>query len=173
MRDIADYMTESREYRRQHLNLTLPCNEYGGNGSTEFKGLLAYHVGTTIPSRGNGYKIHLCHACGNGACSNVAHLYWGTPKDNTQDAIEHGTWISQYERTLAKHGVEGMKAIAAKAGAASAKTKALTSAGHWESYRPFYDGVDFTKRGWCQRLKERMGCSHTHVRRIAKHLNLI
>lgn len=31
-----------------------------------------------------------CHACDNPPCCNLAHLYYGTAKDNTQDAIRRG-----------------------------------------------------------------------------------
>jgi hypothetical protein len=39
-------------------------------------------------------KHEVCHSCGNGdeACVTKAHLYWGTRKENVQDAIAHGTF---------------------------------------------------------------------------------
>jgi hypothetical protein len=173
MRDIKEYIKDTREARRQHLDLSLQCNEYGGNGSTEFKGLLAYFLMTTIPCRGEGYKILLCHACGNPKCSNVKHLYWGTPKDNILDAKEHGTWKSQYERTLIKYGSDGMKQIASKAGKTAAQARSHQKPkDHWEKFREAFEAEDRTKRGWIKRLSNKFNISHTHIRRIAKQLNL-
>lgn len=39
-------------------------------------------------------RHEVCHSCGNGdeACVTKGHMYWGTRKDNVQDAIEHGTF---------------------------------------------------------------------------------
>lgn len=32
-----------------------------------------------------------CHRCGNSLCINPRHLYWGTPQDNADDCVRHGT----------------------------------------------------------------------------------
>lgn len=37
----------------------LNCSEIGGNSSVEYKGLLAYFLGTSIPMKGQGHKIYL------------------------------------------------------------------------------------------------------------------
>lgn len=100
MTPIKEYMFRKRDDRRSHLNLDTSCKEIGGT-SKEFKGLLAYHLGTTIPT---GRAIHLCHACHNAKCSNVGHLYWGSPKDNSIDCVEDRGTV--WERTIAKHGFE-------------------------------------------------------------------
>lgn len=85
MIDIQEYIRRSREERMAHIDLMKPCYEIGGN-STQFKAALAYRLGTTIPSG----RIMLCHACNNGACSNLKHLYWGTDADNNFDRVEFG-----------------------------------------------------------------------------------
>lgn len=36
-------------------------------------------------------KHYACHKCNNPPCINPTHLYWGTPSDNTSDAIAAGT----------------------------------------------------------------------------------
>lgn len=100
MTPIQDYIQLPRETRRSHLDLTAECSKIGGT-SKEFKGLLAYHLGTTIPS---GRQVFLCHACHNGACSNIKHLYWGTPKDNYIDCVEDRGTL--HERSLKIHGQE-------------------------------------------------------------------
>ena len=115
---IEEYIKLPKPNRQHHIDLTEKCSEIGGSGSVEFKGLLAYYVGSTIPSHGLGHKIMLCHACGNAKCSNVKHLYWGTGKENVADSKEHGTYKSRYQKSLDKYGIEGMKIIAAKAGKA-------------------------------------------------------
>ena len=95
-------MLLSRDERRSHLDLHSECDIRGG-GSKEFKGLLAHYLNTEVP---HGRQAFLCHACHDGKCSNVKHLYWGTPKDNHLDQIENGTFKSLYERTLSKYGKE-------------------------------------------------------------------
>lgn len=34
-----------------------------------------------------------CHTCPNKHCVNPAHLYWGTPQDNSNDSIKFGTQV--------------------------------------------------------------------------------
>ena len=102
MKDILDYMQLSYDERTSHLQLNTKCREIGGN-STAFKGLLSHELGVTIP---NSSKILLCHKCHNSRCSNPKHLYYGTPKENIQDQIENGTFVSVWERLIQKHGYE-------------------------------------------------------------------
>lgn len=102
MIDIKEYITRSREERQQHLQLTEPCCERGGN-STNHKGVLAQYLDTTIPSG----RILLCHACHNPKCSNPKHLYWGTDKENILiDSAANGTHKSPWQRTVEKYGYD-------------------------------------------------------------------
>jgi hypothetical protein len=102
MLDITEFITRSREERRQHLNLEEPCLERGGN-STNHKGVLAQYLNTTIPSG----RILLCHACNNGKCSNPRHLYWGTDYENiVLDGREHGTYKNIWLKQIEKYGYE-------------------------------------------------------------------
>lgn len=85
--NINEYMLRSREERRAHLKLEENCICIGGS-SRNFRGLLAHHLKTTIPS---GFKVYACHACNNGGCSNPNHLYWGSNTDNNLDRVAAGT----------------------------------------------------------------------------------
>lgn len=100
MRLVEDLIKESREVRTQHLSLDEPCNERGGN-STNHRGVLAQYLDTNIPT-----KVDLCHACHNEKCSNPKHLYWGTRKENVQDAKDNGTWKSPWDALVEKYGYE-------------------------------------------------------------------
>lgn len=69
------------------------------------KGLLAHLHDTTIPS---GKKIHVCHACHNGKCSNPNHVYWGTAQENRLDAMANGG-KTPWQHLVDKHGIEAAK----------------------------------------------------------------
>lgn len=107
MKNIYEYITLVKEERQQHLKLDEACIERGA-GSYYFKGLLAHQLDTTVPT---GHKIHLCHACNNGACGNPNHMYWGTAQENRQDQITTGTDKSVWERTVEKYGLEEAKKL--------------------------------------------------------------
>lgn len=110
--DIKKYIIKTKKERQKHLRLDKPCIEIGGN-STQFKGLLAYSLNTTIP-HGRKDKVLLCHACNNEKCSNPKHLYWGTVKENNDDRYEYeklkGIYKTPYEYHVAKRGLEAVKA---------------------------------------------------------------
>jgi hypothetical protein len=105
MKQIEEYILLSKEERQSHLKLDEPCLERGGQ-SMYLKGLLAHIHDTTIPS---GKKIHVCHACHNGACSNPNHLYWGTASENALDRDEH-YGVTIWDKMVAKYGLEEAKA---------------------------------------------------------------
>ena len=111
MKNIYEYILLLKQERQSHLKLNEPCVERGA-GSYYFKGLLAHHLDTTVPT---GHKIHLCHACHNGACGNPNHMYWGTAQENRLDQVENnGKTI--WERTVEKHGLDKAKAMNSRVG---------------------------------------------------------
>lgn len=105
MKDIKIYIQQPLEERQAHLKLNEACLERGGQ-SMYLKGLLAHIHDTTIPS---GKKIHVCHACNNGACSNPNHLYWGTASENALDRDAY-YGITIWDKMVAKYGLEEAKA---------------------------------------------------------------
>lgn len=98
---VEQYLEKSQSERQDHLNLNEPCKERGGN-STNHRGVLAEYLDTPIYAR----PADLCHACHNEKCSNPKHLYWGTRKENIQDAKDNGTFKSVWDRMVEKYGYE-------------------------------------------------------------------
>lgn len=160
---IEEYMLKSRQERREHLELTQSCIEIGGHASTVFKGLLAHHLKTTIPK---GMVALLCHACNNPKCSNPAHLYWGTAKDNYLDMVENGTDV--FRQHAWKNHRGGKAAWAAKLGSTYGGTNAITPQ-QLEEIRAVIEGIP-KKWGWKQKASNLLNVSHTQVNRYLRML---
>lgn len=98
---VEQYLATTQHLRQQHLDLKDKCKERGGN-STNHRGVLAEYLNTPI----YGIPADLCHACHNDKCSNPKHLYWGTRKENIQDAKVDGKYKSVWERMVEKYGYD-------------------------------------------------------------------
>jgi len=109
MKDIYEYIQLPKVDRQEHLKLDEACIERGA-GSYYFKGLLAHILDTTVPT---GHKIHLCHACNNGACGNPKHMYWGTSQENSIDRMNNGG-KTLWENMIAKYGYEEARKMNSK-----------------------------------------------------------
>ena len=153
MQDIKEYIQLPLEQRQTHLRLDEPCSEIGGD-SREFRALLSYFVGCTIPT---GIRsIHLCHACNNGKCSNVHHLYWGTSKENCADTVKSGRHIG----TTGKKLEYKPRGYVEKPGARMPKEK-------WQHIVSVLESVP-REYGWVQKAAEMLNVSHTQIRRYEK-----
>ena len=119
------YLQKEQSERQSHLDLNDNCKERGGN-STNHRGVLAQYLDTPIYGR----PADLCHACHNDKCSNPKHLYWGTRKENVQDARDNGTFKTPWDAKVAKYGYEeackmqakGNKSVGGKANKGKAKS---------------------------------------------------
>ena len=94
--------TKSRSYRMKHVNLNTPCivNEKYVDKTKDrayspvYRKALAEFTNPTLPS---GHEYHACHACNNGECINPEHIYWGTPKENSDDLVKYYNEIGDWK----------------------------------------------------------------------------
>jgi hypothetical protein len=167
---IEQYMLKSKEERTSHIRLEERCIEIGGVDSTEYRGLLAHTLKTTIPT---GKKVVCAHACNNHICSNPNHLYWGTYAENFDDAVKSGRYKSGWFYLVQKHGLEKAKLMAAErgrqgglvGGKKTAETVRLSEA-ELDRWREVLDRVDIDKFGWISKAQKELGCSHTWIRKV-------
>lgn len=160
---IKKYMLKPRSERQAHLNLRTRCIEVGGD-SKQFRGLLAHTLQTTIPQ---GVTIYLCHACGNGRCSNPNHLYWGTPSENNLDQYVHGRPGRGGFWSMTPEGKEHARRLGKKYGA-----PLRLSPGKLKQIRRVID-TELKTVGWKGRAAKKLGVSHTQLRRYLKKFGLV
>ena len=163
--ELQEYLKKDRHERRNHLDLSSPCIEIGGD-SRVCRGLMAHHLKTTMNYR----KAYVCHACHNSKCSNPLHLYWGTPTDNYLDQVENGTHASIYDRTKKKYHddwdtykqfmVERGKKFGKLGGGSNRLSEDISKA----RLEDFY--ADGKVWGRTARLAAKWNCSHTQVKRF-------
>ena len=167
---LSDYLKQnSREERRAHLDLNQSCIEIGTDSRT-CRGLLGHYFKTRVDYR-NGY---VCHACNNSKCSNVNHLYWGSPTDNHIDQVEAGTHKSIYQRTKEKYGEEKLRQIYQEAGRLGGKAKRKSVLGEDVISKRIKDfNNEPNNRGKISRLSKKWNVSHTQVTRFLKSRELI
>lgn len=158
--DINEYILKSRDERRAHLLLTSECIEIGGN-SYQARLLLAHARMTTVPTH---KEIHVCHACNNGKCSNVLHLYWGTPKDNYLDRVEAGTAFPKWQRTEAH--LDAQRKSGENLGRLHGGSNRLSP----EDLCRIKEVLDSIPKtwGWISKASKILGVSHTQVKRYLK-----
>ena len=160
---IEQYMQKTRDDRRAHLQLSAECIEIGGHASTVFKGLLAHYLKTTIPAKHSAY---LCHACNNPKCSNVLHLYWGTPKDNYADMRDAGTAVWRQHAWKNHHAKQ--KKWGQELGKKYGGQRRLTA----EKLQQIKRVLDAIPKGWGwkQKAARELNVSHTQLNRYLKQL---
>lgn len=163
--DLNDYIRKPIAERRLHLKLDDECIEIGGD-SRLFRGLLGHFLRTTISCR----LAFLCHACNNSKCSNVNHLYWGTPKENVQDSKDAGTWTSWYQKCVTKYGSDFNKIK--KRPKSHTRPNAQLDPELIKSRTNDFLSED-KSWGIIQRLATKWDISHTQVRRFLKSHGLV
>lgn len=157
---IEEYIKLNQNERQKHLKLDESCIERGGI-STNFKGVLAQYLNTTIPFR---KRILLCHACNNEKCSNPKHLYWGTDSENVIDAYKNGA-KNIWERTIEKYGDKKAREITSKNSKGKSFPNHMTEEEIENRIKSISD-IDLTKWGWISKVSKRWNVSHTQVRRF-------
>lgn len=62
---------------------------------------LATHIALEVDGRPRPSDGHFaCHHCDNPPCCNPAHLFWGTPSENTMDGYRKGRIKTPTERSI-------------------------------------------------------------------------
>ena len=80
---LSKYAINSKGYTRIRINKKSPIN---------FHRLMLFWNDQSKTAEFNDKKNwYACHTCCHKHCVNPAHLYWGTPQNNSDDMVKDGT----------------------------------------------------------------------------------
>lgn len=71
----------------------------------------AHRYSLILFSKKDPKDLFALHTCGNRACCNPKHLYWGSKEDNAQDSISDGTFAKGEKSGKSKLTEETVRAI--------------------------------------------------------------
>ena len=103
--------------------------------------VIAAHRFSLMLATGCMPKASALHSCDNPACCNPAHLRWGTPRDNVQDALSRKRHVSP-PSVRANPEWEARRIAATPRGEAHSNAK-ITTSDVSEIYRSRLSGQDF------------------------------
>lgn len=76
----------------------------------------AHRLSLELHGRGDGEGLCACHRCNNPMCVNPDHIYWGTAKENMNDARVSGRMAVGFRLPQTKYSpadIQRMRALAA------------------------------------------------------------
>jgi predicted XRE-type DNA-binding protein len=126
------------------------CENGYGVVSINGKGYKAHRVSYSIRHEGIPSDSLVLHRCDVRACVNPAHLFLGTPKDNSQDAVKKGRNTKLYGeqngktkltrtavlaiRRICKRGGLYQKTVARQFGVSEATVSYVVNGGRWGKF---------------------------------------